>query len=346
MPHKNGKKKSYKIAGIILIILILTAGWLGYKTFVNNVNTKEEARYLYIKAGTTYDDLIHQLDSMHILKDMTSFRILATQMGLEQKIKSGKYKVEKGESNFTLVKKLRNGQQEPVKLVINKFRTKDDFIKFISQKLDTDTSKLTMLLNNETFLDTLGLTPSTAMCMVVPDTYEFWWNTSAENLLKKLHKYYQKFWTAERKEKAQQQGLTPTEVITIASIIEEETNKNDEKPTIASVYLNRLRKGMNLGADPTVKFALNDFAIKRILNQHTMVVSPYNTYRVTGLPPGPICTPSKKSIDAVLTPQQTDYLYFCAKEDFSGYHSFASTYSQHQANAKRYHKALNERNIK
>jgi UPF0755 protein len=202
------------------------------------------------------------------------------------------------------------------------------------------------MLQDNVFLSQFGLDSNTAMCAILPDTYEFWWNTSAEKAYKKFAKYYKEYWTADRLQKAQQKGLQPAEVVTLASIVEEETNYNPERPTVASVYLNRLRTGMKLQADPTARFAHGDFTIRRITSAITSIPSPYNTYYAAGLPPGPICTPSKKSIEAVLNAPKTNYLYFCAKEDFSGSHRFAATYAEHQRNASLYQQALNRRGIR
>lgn len=347
MPRTPGKqRKRSKVFLIVILILLAPVGWLAYRTFMNNVSGDFREGYVYIRTGSSFDDLLRQLEEQHVLSNMTSFRLLAQQAGLDKKVRPGKYRIGSYEGNYAIVRKLRNGQQEPVKLVINKFRTRDDLIAFVSQRLETDTAALRQLLHDRDFLQQYGLNEYTAISLVLPDTYEYWWNTDAEGLLKKLAAYYEKYWTDERKARAAALQLQPAEVVTLASIVEEETNKHDEKPAVASVYLNRLRKGMPLQADPTVKFAWNDFTIKRILNEHTQISSPYNTYRHTGLPPGPICTPSKRSIEAVLDPAKTDYLYFCAREDFSGYHVFAETYAQHLVNARRYHEALNARNIR
>jgi UPF0755 protein len=202
------------------------------------------------------------------------------------------------------------------------------------------------LFSDSTFLKDYGIGVSQIQVLFMPNTYELYWNTSPEKVISKIAKSHQQFWNAERKSKARQLNLSIPDIITIASIVEEETNKHDEKPRIASVYLNRLKIGMKLGADPTVKFAVGDCALRRILNIHTQKVSPYNTYMVAGLPPGPICTPGKESIEAILNHEETNYLFFCAKEDFSGYHNFASSYNEHLENARRYQQALNQRNIK
>jgi len=344
---KHKKTGAFKKTALIIALpLLLIGSWFAYKTFGDNSNNDFKDGYLYIKTGSSYDDVIATLQKEQILNNLASFELLAKQAGLDKKIKPGKYKINKNTSNYDLVKMLRNGQQEPVKLVINKFRTQDDVLKFVGEKTEADTQVLRQLMNDNNYLSQFGLNANTSINVFLPDTYEVWWNTSASGLFEKMAGYYKKYWTEERKAKAKAQNLTIPQVITIASIVEEETNKNDEKSTVASVYINRLNKGMRLQADPTVKFALNDFSIKRITGAHTSFASPYNTYQNVGLPPGPICTPSQKSIDAVLNAKQTDYIYFCAKEDFSGYHSFATNYEEHLQNARRYHKALNERNIK
>lgn len=329
-----------------LAVIVAIGGWFAYKTFADNVSNDFKDGYLYIKTGSTYDDVIATLQKEKILNNISSFELLAKQAGLEKKIKPGKYKINKNTSNYDLVRMLRNGQQEPVKLVINKFRTQDDIIKFVGSKVEADTQMLRKLMNDNNYLSQFGLNSNTSVNVFLPDTYEVWWNTSSTELFEKLAGYYKKYWNEERRAQAQALNLTIPQVITIASIVEEETNKNDEKSTVASVYINRLNKGMKLQADPTVKFALNDFAIKRVTGAHTSFASPYNTYQNVGLPPGPICTPSQKSIEAVLNAKKTAYIYFCAKEDFSGYHSFAKDYDEHMQNARRYHKALNDRNIK
>ena len=240
-----------------------------------------------------------------------------------------------------IVKLLRSGRQAPVQLVITKIRTKDDFVRKICNNLEADSSALRILMQDQVYLRQFGLDSNTVMCAIMPNTYEYYWNTSAETAFKKLEKAREEFWTDERKAKARNLGLSMNEVSILAAIVEEETNKNDEKPLVASVYLNRYRKGMKLQADPTVKFALQDFALKRIRENHTLFDSPYNTYRYAGLPPGPICTPSVKTLDAVLNTPETDYLYFCARSDFSGYHAFAATYKEHLENAHKYQAALN-----
>jgi UPF0755 protein len=251
-------------------------------------------------------------------------------------------------SQVDVLRLLMNGRQDPVKLVINKFRTKEDFARFAGKQLECDSLEILSFLQSPDSLRRFKLDTNTAMTMIIPNTYDFFWNTSATGLFKKLNEEKNIFWNKERLQKASDMGLTTEEIYTLASIVEEETNKNDEKPMIASVYLNRLKKGMTMGADPTIKFALRDFGLKRVRIKHidASAESPYNTYRHKGLPPGPICIPAIKSIDAVLNAENSDFIFFCARSDFSGYHSFASNETDHMKNAKAYSRALDSLLIK
>lgn len=310
-----------------------------------NTGDMRSGEYLYVKTGSTYADLKKNLEENGFIADTWSFNMLAERAGLPDRVRAGRYKINAGMSNYEMVRMLRSGRQEPVKLVINKLRTKQDFITFVCTRLEADSNEMRKLMLNPTLLAEYDLDTNTAMCAVMPDTYEFFWNTSAEKALKKIAANYERFWDDTRKQKAASKGMTPAKIVTVASIVDEETNKNDEKPNVASVYLNRLQTGMRLQADPTVKFALNDFTIRRVTGAHLTVNSPYNTYMYAGLPPGPICTPSKASIDAVLNAPDTKYIYFCAREDFSGYHSFATNLTDHLKNARAYQQALNERGI-
>jgi len=332
---------------LLSLLLIAGAGsFVYYKIFGPNTGDMHKGEYLYIPTGASYLLVFDELINGGYIEDPASFDILAKRANYPNNIKAGKYKVPKGISNYDLIRKLRSGKQEPVKLVINKFRTKDDFVQFVAAQLEPDSAALAEMLNDNELLKTYGFDTSTAMAAIIPDTYEFYWNTGAEKLYSRLASYYNRYWTEERKQKAYAKSLTPLQVMVLASIVEEETNKADERPTVASVYMNRLKLGMKLQADPTVKYAVNDFTLRRILNVHLEYDSPYNTYMYAGLPPGPITTPSKSSIDAVLNAKETDYIYFCAKEDFSGYHNFASNYKDHMKNARAYQKALNEEGIK
>ncbi|NIG53986.1 endolytic transglycosylase MltG [Chitinophaga sp. Cy-1792] len=344
------KKQSGKTSGltrrILLIAGCLIAGilvYVSYRVFGPNTRAFGDNKYFYVRTGSTYNDVLKGLQDQGIVRNTGSFNWLAKELGYPSRVKAGRYKINRGMSNFEIVKLLRSGKQAPVTLVINKLRTKDDFVRKVSTNLEADSNALRAILRDQVYLRQFGLDTNTVMCAVVPNSYEFYWNTNAETVFKKLEKEREEFWTDERKAKAGKLGLTPTQVTILASIVEEETNKNDEKPLISSVYLNRYRKGMRLQADPTVKFALQDFGLKRILEKHTLFDSPYNTYHYAGLPPGPICTPSEKSINAVLNTPDTDYLYFCARADFSGYHAFAATYAEHLENARKYQAELNKR---
>lgn len=300
---------------------------------------------LYIPTGATYNQVKKTLTDEGFVRDLTSFEIVAQQAGYPNRVKPGKYRIHKGMSNYNIIRMLRSGRQEPVKLVIKKLRTTADFIRLLANNLEADSLVLKQMFKDNTYLSQFGLDSNTVLCGVLPDTYEFYWNTNADKAFRKIVKYYTAYWTDDRKQLAKTKNLSPNEAITLASIVDEETNYNPEKPIIASVYLNRLEQGMKLQADPTARFANGDFTIKRITTAIISLASPYNTYYTIGLPPGPICTPAKKSIEAVLHASQTNYLFFCAKEDFSGSHNFATTYTEHQKNARRYQQALNARGI-
>lgn len=328
----------------IVIACALIAGvavYIAYRVFGPNTKAFGDKKYFYVRTGSSYSDVLDGLEAQEVIRSRNSFNWVARELGYPTRVKAGRYQIKRGMSNFEIVKLLRSGRQAPVQLVITKIRTKDDFVRKICNNLEADSTALRVLMKDQIYLRQFGLDSNTVMCAIMPNTYEYYWNTSAETAFTKLEKAREDFWTEERKTKARNLGLSMNEVTILAAIVEEETNKNDEKPLVSSVYLNRYRKGMRLQADPTVKFALQDFALKRIRENHTLFDSPYNTYRYSGLPPGPICTPSTKTLDAVLNTPDTDYLYFCARSDFSGYHAFASSYKEHLQNAHKYQAALN-----
>ena len=327
----------------ILIIATLIGAFLG-RNFISGNTSNEKNTFVYVKTGSDFNALLTAIAP--ILKNKSAFENVATKMNLTANVKPGRYEVTPNMSNFSLVKMLRNGNQKPVRLVLNKYRMKKDVIHKICTELEADSIALLQLLNNNTYLAQWDLDSNTAIAAFTPNTYEFYWNSDAKKVFEKLVKAYTKIWTNDNKAKAQQLNLSPSQVMTLASIVDEETNANDEKGKIASVYLNRLKQGMKLQADPTSKYAYGDFTIKRVLNKHIQFPSPYNTYYVQGLPPGPICTPKQESIAAVLNAPSTSYLYFCAKEDFSGRHNFATNGAEHLANAKKFQDAMNARGIK
>ncbi|PVD51345.1 endolytic transglycosylase MltG [Terrimonas sp.] len=337
-----------KVILIILLIILIAGGYIAWMILGSNTSFSEKRKFLYIKTGSGFVDLMKDIRGGDFIKNPGIFSFVARKAGLPEKIKAGKYEVKNGESILSIVRMLRNGRQSPVNLVITKLRTKEDFARFAGRQLECDSLDIISYLNNNDSLKQKGLDSNTVMTAIIPNTYTFYWNTTAPKMFNKIKDEGEKFWTEERLQKARDMGLTPVEVYTLASIIEEETNKYDEMPLMASVYLNRVNKGMKLGADPTVKFAGRNFAAKRVTLKMIAETagSPFNTYKNAGLPPGPICTPSVKTIDAVLNVVKTDYLYFCAKPDFSGYHAFAATDAEHLKNARAYQKALDSLKIK
>ncbi len=339
------KKKKSGIFGPFIIIVTALSLFAIYRIFGPNTGTFTEGEYLYVRSGSDYQALKKALEDGGFVSDMFSFDLLARSRNLPAHVHAGKYKIDAGMSNFRMMRMLRNGAQTPVKLTINKLRTKRDLIRLLATNLEPDSTAFRQKLQDTAYAAQYGLDTNTIMCLIRPDTYEFFWNTSADNALRKLAKHYSKFWDSSRIRMAQANGLTPASATIIASIVDEETNMQEDKPKIASVYLNRLRIGMRLQADPTVKFAIGDFTIRRVTGKMLEINSPYNTYMYAGLPPGPICTPATSSIQAVLTAPKTTYLYFCAKEDFSGYSNFASTFEQQIRNARAYQRALNARGI-
>ncbi len=336
-------------AGVFVLLLVI--GGIGYvayeRIYQPNVEVADPNRnFLLIPTGADFDDVINLLHEKKALKDEASFRWTAGRMKYGSDVKPGRYKLRSGMSNRELVQLLRSGRQTPVKLVFNNIRTTRELADRIGQQLELEPDALLHLLEDNDYLQPLGFNAGNVLAMFLPDTYEFYWNTSADQFLQRMKKEYAKFWNASRQQKAKRIGLQQVEVSILASIVQQETNRNDEKPIIAGVYLNRLKKRMRLDADPTLVYALGDFTITRVLNIHKTIDSPYNTYLYAGLPPGPICLPTSASIDAVLNYQAHNYYYFCARDDFSGYHAFAATYVQHLVNARRFQKALDRRGIR
>lgn len=331
-----------RILLVVLVLALLVAGYFAWVFFGPATGFKTDVKYLYISSENANKATVLQLlekDSMVDHPD--AFSWLAGRMDYWKTIKPGKYKIAKGDNLMGIVRRLRNGQQEPVNIVILKFRTREALAGAVGKKLEFDSTGFISFMNNRDSIAEYGVDTNTVMTMIFPDTYTYFWNTTPRKVFNKFNEAYKAVWTDERKKKATDHGLTPTQAYILASIIEEETNNVTDKPLMASVYLNRMKTNMRLGADPTVKFALRDFELKRIYEKHLAVESPYNTYRVYGLPPGPICTPTLQTLDAVLNAPATDYLYFVAKSDFSGSHVFTSSYDEHLKYAKEYQQALN-----
>jgi UPF0755 protein len=345
---KKRKEKSKLVPGIIVLFLFLFVSFSYYAyqiVYTPNVDTKGQDTYVHIPTGATYAQALDSVEATGAIIDKLSLRFMAKLMDYDELVKPGRYKIDNGWGNRQLIGVLRLGEQDPVKLTFTNVRLRSQLAEKLAAEVEPDAAELDSLLNDQAYLQTLGFDTTTALSLFIPNTYEVYWTITAPELLQRMKTEYDKFWTAERIAKAEKLGLSQKEVSTLASIVQAETIKNDEKPRVAGVYLNRLQKGMLLQADPTVVYAVRDFTIRRVLNKHLVFDSPYNTYKYKGLPPGPINMPNISSIDAVLNPEQHDYIYFCAKEDFSGYHSFAVTQAQHIANARRYQKALTERNI-
>lgn len=329
-------KRKIIIALNIAIILAGLTAWFVFGPLVN----QPEGKYFYIRPGDNYEKIKSELLQKKIIPSGFYFELLAIAGNYRNSIRPGRYMIEEGGNMFNLFRKLRSGNQDPVRLVINKLRTRRDLAGKLARNFNLDSAEITGFLSSNDSLMMLNLDTNSLMSAIIPNTYLFFWNTPYKSILGQLRYHSRIFWNNRRNAKLKTLGLDSLQAYTLASIVEEETNRNDEKGIIASVYLNRLSRGMPLQADPTVRFALGDFGIKRILYDHLEVESPYNTYKNTGLPPGPICTPSIATIDSVLNAPKTDYLYFAARADFRGYHSFARTYEEHLGNARKYQKAL------
>lgn len=344
---RNPFKTFFIIFFLILILLGAAAAYFGYQiVYSPNVWTEnDEGQYIYISNDDEYEDVKTQLYANGNIIHRKNFEILAKYKKYPENIKPGRYAIQNGMNNNELINLLRIGDQEPVKLMFNNMRLKEDLAQRIAEQIDIDAEELLHKLNDSSFVKSMGFNLETIKCMFLPNTYFIYWNTSTDAFLKRMKYEYDQFWTEERINLAQQNGLTPIEVSILASIIEKETQKNDEKATIAGVYLNRLKSGWRLQADPTLVYALGDFNIKRVLNVYKEIDSPYNTYRHTGLPPGPICIPSISSINAVLHAENNAYFFFCARPDYSGYHNFAKTSKQHIKNANEYRDFLNKEKI-
>lgn len=340
---KNRDKLMLIITFVALSIGIIAyvGYWMTYKPNFNN----EKNITIYIDKQTSFDSIIQILQDSVGCKSINSFKRLATYYGYPNEIKPGKYKIEPHLNNLEMLKKLSRGKQTPTNITFNNIRTNEDLSERVAAQLMLSASELTSLLEDSAFCASYGFTRENIKCMFIPNTYEVYWDITPTNLFKRMKKEYDTFWSSERLAKAKEIGLTPDEVAVLASIVEEETAAVDEMPIVAGLYINRLQKGIPLQADPTVKFAVGDFTLKRILFTHLAVDSPYNTYKNVGLPPGPLRSPSIRGIDAVLNFAKHNYLYMCAKEDLSGKHNFATTLSDHSRNAQKYRAELNRRKI-
>lgn len=352
----KSKKKSQNnslIKRVLIIIFGITAvvcvvgGIFAYALFSSNINIeKDKKEFLLVYENDCYDDIIDKLVSKQIVKSKKTFKIASWLLNNKKQFKSGRYQITSEMNNLTLVRNIMYGRQTPISISFNNVRTKDVLAERLTKKLKISEEEFLAELYSEQTLKTLGFNKNTVISLFIPNTYEVYWDITAEELIERMKKEYDLFWNEERTAKLLDVGLSKEEVSTLASIVEEETRKKDEQPVVAGLYLNRIHKNIPLQADPTVKFAVQDFSLRRIYKKHLEYDSPYNTYMYAGLPPGPIRVPSIQAIDAVLNFVNHDYIYMCAKEDFSGYHNFATSYKEHQENAERYRRALNKRGIK
>jgi len=332
-----------------LVLLITGMASVRFYRFVFRPNVDLHGRssvVVNIPSGSDFLSVSHLLISQGYLIHLPSFEFTSRRMNYTDHVKAGRYRLVNGMNNRDLIGLLRSGRQEPVRVMLQNVRTKEELAGKLGSQLEADSLKFMKLFNDSSFLARYGFERTTLLTAFIPNTYEIYWNTSAAQLFKRMHREYKKFWQGKRSKQCDSLGYTIAEVTTLASIIEKETARDSEKPVMAGVYINRLKKRIPLQADPTVIYAWNDYSIRRVYKKHTEINSPYNTYKFAGLPPGPICIPSIASIDAVLNYQPGLFLYFCAKEDLSGYHNFAATLQQHNRNAIKYQEALNKLNIK
>lgn len=338
-------KKKILIPLIVFSTLLSTTSVYTYQMlFSPNFLINQPDKMIIIEDNTDFKTLTNQLIEDTLLNDIISFSFLSKLMKYSENVKEGNYKVKMNMSNYDLISMLRSGNQTPINITFSYSRKINDLAQNISQKLKISEKELMdYIIKNG--LSNYGFDTQNIIGMFLPDTYEVYWDITPKKLLDKMKKEYDKFWNSERIRKLKRVNLSKNEVITLASIVASETNKIDEADRIAGVYINRLRKKMLLQADPTLIFAANDFSIRRVLNKHKKIKSPYNTYMNKGLPPGPIRLSPKKYIDAVLNFEDHRYIYFCAKDDFSGYHEFAITLSEHNKNARKFQRALNKRKI-
>lgn len=338
-----------RIIFILLLIGVLGAVAVGFYAYnyvlSDNVQSEQLQTEFFIPTDANFQQVMDSLETKNILQNTASFRQVAKAKKYDQLVKSGRYLIQNDWNNLELVNYLRSGNQEPVEFVINNARTKEDLAGKVGNTLEVDSLAILNSLHSAETAQKYGFTNETFLAMFLANTYEFYWDTSDEEFFNRMKSEYDRFWNATRVQQAKRLNLSKNEVITLASLVEEETKAPEELPIVAGLYLNRLERGMKLEADPTVKFAVGDFTLRRILNKHLETDSPYNTYMYAGLPPGPIRIPEINVIDAVLKPASHNYLFMCAKADFSGKHAFAETHREHVNNANEYRKALNERGI-
>ena len=344
----NKTKKSGCFGALLLAVCLCGLMAIGIWVFLfkNNVNLKHGKASLNIHTGWTAEQVYAEMEEKDLIKNMSTLKMLLNRGKYAAHVHPGHYVFTAGMNNLAIAKMLRGGHQTAVKLTFNNIRTKAELAGEIAQVLEIDSTEFLSQLNDSAYLSSKGFTKDNAICLFIPNTYELYWNTSSEKLLQRMNKEYKAFWNNARTEKARKLGLNSKQVITLASIVQSEQQvHSDERNIIAGLYLNRLKKGMKLESDPTVVYAVGDFSIRRVLDIHKQIDSPYNTYMHEGLPPGPILIPDISSIDAVLNPDHNNFIFMCAKEDFSNYHNFTDDYNVHLKNARLFRAALDKRNI-
>lgn len=342
-------RKAGAIGGLVFILLFIAAAFIAYsyyqKIYQSVASVDNNNQYLFVEEGWSRSDLVEHLFKEKIIIDTSSFIWVANQKKF-LKPKAGKYRLENGMSNNGLVNLFRSGNQEAVQLTFNSIRTFEDLASKVGNQIAADSLELMAAFNSKDIAQQYGFNSTTFLSMFIPNTYELYWHTSAEGFIKRMAQEYKKFWNEERKSKANRLNLSQSEVAILASIVQaEQMSKPDERPKVAGLYINRLRKGIRLQSDPTLIYILGDFSIRRVHNADKKLDSPYNTYIHSGLPPGPINLPERSSLNAVLDYESHKYLYMCAKADFSGYHNFSRTLSQHNIYAAQYRRELNKRKI-
>ncbi|MEQ8238815.1 MAG: endolytic transglycosylase MltG [Cyclobacteriaceae bacterium] len=340
------KKKIFATAVIVFSVMLSSFAFYAYQIFFTaNIQVGKEDRLFAISPTSTFKEIQNRLYDEQIVTDLVAFSFIARLKDYDKYIKPGVYTLKADMSNLEAVNLLRSGKQTPVRLTFNNARRIEELAAKLTTNIALDSATLLPYLTSDSIARSYGFDSLNFISMFLPNTYQVYWTISADELLYRMKTEYENFWTEERRVKATEAGLTPKEVSTLASIVDWETNVMEETPTIAGVYINRLKRGIPLQADPTLVFALNDFTIRRVLNKHKEIDSPYNTYKYKGLPPGPVMLPSITAIEGVLNYKEHKYLYFCANPDFSGTHLFARTLIEHNRNAAAFQRALNKQRI-
>jgi UPF0755 protein len=345
MQKKRSWLRGLAIGALIFVVAGLGTGTLFY-TWIKApslVHTDQDTTYFYIRTGSEYPQVYLDFKKSGMLKYERGFDWVAKQKEYPGLVKPGRYLLTRGMSNSDIVDLLRSGKQAEVTVVFNTTRHLERIAGIVAASLEADSLSLITAFRDTALMEKFGIHPANWFGLFIPNSYRFLWNTDASGFMERMHREFQSFWNENRNQRLTDLGMDKFQIITLASLVQEETAKNDEMPRVAGVYMNRLRKGIKLQADPTVIFALQDYSIRRVLHRHLRVDSPYNTYRYAGLPPGPIRIPSIQAIDACLDFERHDYLFFCAREDFSGYHAFARTYGEHLVNARKYQRAISRR---